>query len=81
MLDVRSRRGKNKGRKVTGIALSPDKNQVRQLLCSYTPQILITTNDSRIRFYSLQDYSQICKYTGLENQSSQIRASFRFEKL
>jgi WD40 repeat protein len=64
-IDVRSRRGKNKGRKVTGIVLTPDQTQV-----------LITTNDSRIRLYSLHDYSENCKYSGLENQSSHISASF-----
>jgi WD40 repeat protein len=64
-IDVRSRRGKNKGRKVTGIVLTPDQSQV-----------LITTNDSRMRLYSLHDYSENCKYSGLENQSSHIRATF-----
>jgi WD40 repeat protein len=64
-IDVRSRRGKNKGRKVTGIVLTPDQSQV-----------LITTNDSRVRLYSLHDYSENCKYSGLENQSSHIRATF-----
>ncbi|KAL0482628.1 hypothetical protein AKO1_014344 [Acrasis kona] len=64
-IDVRSRRGKNKGRKVTGIVLTPDQSQV-----------LVTTNDSRVRLYSLHDYSENCKYSGLDNQSSHIRATF-----
>lgn len=65
LLDVRSRRGKNKARKVTGITLSKDKESV-----------LISTNDSRIRLYSLHDYSLNCKYSGLVNNESQIGASF-----
>eukprot|EP01080_Neovahlkampfia_damariscottae_P007493 gene7493-11816_t len=65
LLDVRSRRGQNKGRKVTGIELTKDKDQV-----------LISTNDSRIRLYSLYDYSISCKYAGLSNQESQISGSF-----
>jgi WD repeat-containing protein 44 len=65
LLDVKSRKGKNKGRKVTGLHLSKDKDQV-----------LISTNDSRIRLYSLHDYSQSCKYIGLGNQESQISGTF-----
>lgn len=65
VIDVRSRRGKNRGRKVTGIVVSPDREHV-----------LITTNDSRIRLYSLRDYSEVAKFKGLENQSSQIKATF-----
>ena len=40
-------------------------------------QILVTTNDSRIRIYDLRDLSLSCKFKGYTNQSSQIRASFR----
>jgi WD40 repeat protein len=65
LLDVRSRRGKNKARKVTGITLLKEKDQ-----------ILVSTNDSRARLYSLHDYSLNCKYVGMSNHESQISASF-----
>lgn len=39
-------------------------------------QLLVTTNDSRVRLCRLDDYSQICKYKGLTNKSMQIKASF-----
>ena len=64
-LDVRSRRGKNKGRKITGIVVSPDNQRV-----------LISSNDSRIRCYYLSNYSMSCKYKGLTNKNSQIRGTF-----
>uniref|UniRef100_A0A7S1KTR9 Anaphase-promoting complex subunit 4-like WD40 domain-containing protein n=1 Tax=Percolomonas cosmopolitus TaxID=63605 RepID=A0A7S1KTR9_9EUKA len=64
-IDVRSRRGKNKGKKVTAVVASPDQKR-----------ILVTSNDSRIRLYSLIDYSEITKFKGLVNTSSQIKASF-----
>ena len=41
-------------------------------------QILVTSNDSRIRLYDLRDLSLSCKYRGYTNSSSQIRASFRW---
>jgi len=63
---VRSTRGKNaKGKKITGIQMSPDNEK-----------LLVTSNDSRIRLYNMKDYSLVCKYKGLENESSQIKASF-----
>lgn len=43
----------------------------------YIFQILITSNDSRIRLYSLKDHSLHCKYKGFTNSSSQIKGSFR----
>lgn len=39
-------------------------------------QLLVTTNDSRIRLCHLEDYSMLCKYKGLRNKSMQIKASF-----
>ncbi|KAF2355217.1 WD40 repeat, partial [Trinorchestia longiramus] len=64
--NVRSARGKNpKGRKITGIESLPGENKV-----------LVTSNDSRIRLYGLDEHSEHCKYRGLSNVSSQIRASF-----
>lgn len=63
---VRSSRGKNaRGRKISGIEPMPNE-----------PKVLITSNDSRIRLYDLKDHSLYCKYKGLQNESSQIRASF-----
>lgn len=41
-------------------------------------QILITSNDSRIRLYDLRDLNLSCKYKGYSNMSSQIRAGFRW---
>jgi len=64
-IDVRSKRGKNKRKKVTGIELSPSENQ-----------ILVSTNDCRIRMYSLSNYSEVCKYKGHQNAQSQLFASF-----
>ena len=65
-IHVRSSRGKNKrGRKVSGIDLSPRGDA-----------ILVTSNDSRIRLYALKDFSLMCKYKGLANTSSQIQATF-----
>lgn len=40
-------------------------------------QILVTSNDSRIRLYDLRDLSLSMKYKGYVNSSSQIKASFR----
>lgn len=42
-------------------------------------QILVTSNDSRLRLYNLKDHSLSCKYKGCLNTSSQIRATFRYE--
>ncbi|XP_025080244.1 WD repeat-containing protein 44-like [Pomacea canaliculata] len=66
MLHVRSTRGKNaRGRKITGIESMPGEEK-----------ILVTSNDSRVRLYSLKDLTLTCKYKGGTNNSSQIKASF-----
>jgi len=39
-------------------------------------QLLVSTNDSRVRLCGLDDYSLTCKYKGLKNKSMQIKASF-----
>lgn len=39
-------------------------------------QVLITSNDSRIRLYDIRNKDIEQKYRGYSNQSSQIRASF-----
>ncbi|TKR71774.1 hypothetical protein L596_019318 [Steinernema carpocapsae] len=65
VIDVRSSRGKNSkgGNKITGLAVHGDK-------------LLVTSNDSRIRMYDLRDMDIICKFKGVQNEHSQIRASF-----
>ncbi len=40
------------------------------------PDLLISTNDSRIRYCRLEDYSFTCKYKGLTNKTMQIKATF-----
>ncbi|OQR76263.1 WD repeat-containing protein 44-like [Tropilaelaps mercedesae] len=63
---VRSSRGKNaQGKKISGIEPMPGEDK-----------ILVTSNDSRIRLYDLRDLSLSCKYRGLVNSSSQIKATF-----
>ncbi|KAF7563639.1 hypothetical protein G7046_g445 [Stylonectria norvegica] len=72
-IHVRSSRGKNsKGSKITGIRTmtiptDSDKGLVK---------VLISSNDSRVRVYNLNDRLLQVKYKGLENQSSQIHARF-----
>ncbi|CAL1278156.1 unnamed protein product [Larinioides sclopetarius] len=41
----------------------------------YYTDILVTSNDSRIRLYDLRDLCLTCKYKGYVNLSSQIKAS------
>ena len=41
-----------------------------------SPQLLITTNDSRLRLYNLSNFDMKCKYKGHENTQSQIHARF-----
>ncbi|CAB4024963.1 WD repeat-containing 44 [Paramuricea clavata] len=61
---IRSTR-KKQGRKISGIEPMPGEDK-----------ILITSNDSRIRLYSLKDHSLHCKFKGFTNSSSQIKGSF-----
>jgi WD40 repeat protein len=51
--------------KVTGFCVYPDSQQ-----------ILVSTNDSRIRMFNLNDYSCACKYRGHVNKRAQLHASF-----
>ena len=44
-------------------------------------QLLVTSNDSRMRIYDLRDLTLTCKYKGSANNSSQIKASFRYGNL
>lgn len=41
-----------------------------------THQLLVTTNDSRIRIYGMEDFCMIQKMRGLRNLSMQIKAQF-----
>mmetsp|Transcript_6745 Transcript_6745/g.12037 ORF Transcript_6745/g.12037 Transcript_6745/m.12037 type:complete len:433 (+) Transcript_6745:1104-2402(+) len=64
-LECRNRRGmKRKGRKVTGLEFYDDSH------------FLVTTNDSRLRLYSLKDLTMTQKYKGLANESLPIKATF-----
>lgn len=67
---VHSRRGKNSiGHKISGIQVMPG-------LTGRNEVILVSTNDSRIRAYTLRDKSIVCKWKGHANATSQIRASY-----
>jgi WD40 repeat protein len=55
------------GRKVTGLSFRERDGSL---------QLLVTTNDSRIRLLNMDDFSTACKYKGLVNTQSQICASF-----
>lgn len=39
-------------------------------------QLLVTTNDCRLRLVNMSDYSVACKYKGVQNESMQIKATF-----
>jgi WD40 repeat protein len=90
-IHVRSSRGKNaKGSKITGIATMtvsahfPSTTSQRASTLRHRTssdlagdvKILITSNDSRIRIYNMQDKSLEHKLKGHENVCSQIAASF-----
>lgn len=63
-LDIRGNRSKN-ARKITSIEQRPNSTN-----------ILVTSNDSRIRLYDVDNWQLTCKYKGFLNVSSQIKASF-----
>lgn len=65
-LEARNRKGKHRrGRKVTGLEFTP-----------HGGHLLVTTNDSRVRLFRMDDFAQIAKYSGLRNSNMQIRATF-----
>ncbi|KAK4056393.1 hypothetical protein OIO90_002536 [Microbotryomycetes sp. JL221] len=67
---AKSARGKNsKGRKVTSMTPFPVPSSAGE-------RLLVTSNDSRMRLYHLNDKAVEAKFQGHENTSSQIRASF-----
>ncbi|KAI9498289.1 WD40-repeat-containing domain protein [Zychaea mexicana] len=57
-----------RGHKITGIQAVPG-------LPSDNDKILVTSNDSLVRLYSVRDHSLIHQYKGAENESTQIKAS------
>lgn len=61
---IKSNKG---GRKIASISCKPGKEE---------DIILVSSNDSKIRTFSLRDKSLLCKYKGHLNDSSQIGASF-----
>ncbi|AEO69672.1 uncharacterized protein THITE_2120360 [Thermothielavioides terrestris NRRL 8126] len=91
-IHVRSSRGKNaKGSKITGIQtmVIPPPSPIEQgpssasvslasadAVNSGEVRVLITSNDSRIRIYSLRDKTLEVKLKGHENLCSQIAATF-----
>ncbi|RLN63464.1 hypothetical protein BBJ29_004659 [Phytophthora kernoviae] len=65
-IECRNSRGPmKKGRKVTGIEFDPEGKY-----------FLVSTNDSRMRLFSADNYSRICKYKGLVNGHLQIKGRF-----
>jgi WD40 repeat protein len=90
-MDCRNSSGKyRKGAKVTGLSFlsreigTNDSNNgntnttygPRRISSVSKQQILVTTNDSRVRIYQIKDYSLQCKYKGVRNLSMQIKATF-----
>lgn len=65
-LDVRSRRAKNaRGKKICGFRFY-----------SRTDKVLISSNDSRLRLYRLDDKSVLSKFLGHQNSESHLNGSF-----
>jgi len=52
------------------------KYRSRQSKIIYRDKMLVTTNDSRLRLFGLDDFCMIRKYKGLVNMQMQIRARF-----
>ncbi|EOO00147.1 putative wd repeat domain-containing protein [Phaeoacremonium minimum UCRPA7] len=78
-IHAKSSRGKNsRGSKITGIQtmiFAPGSNASGGTETGEV-RVLISTNDSRIRVYSMKDGSLEVKFKGHENTSTQISASF-----
>ncbi|KAJ3054932.1 hypothetical protein HK097_000289, partial [Rhizophlyctis rosea] len=72
-IQVRSSKGRNaKARKITGIECLSTGSGVGE---GTEERVIITSNDSRVRVYNLRDKSLYRKFKGVENRSSQIRAT------
>uniref|UniRef100_A0A1I7SFA5 WD repeat-containing protein 44 n=1 Tax=Bursaphelenchus xylophilus TaxID=6326 RepID=A0A1I7SFA5_BURXY len=64
VINVRSSRGKNaRGHKITSLAVHGN-------------HLLVTSNDSRIRMYSIDNIELISKFKGAQIERSQIRGTF-----
>jgi WD40 repeat protein len=79
-IHVRSSRGRNsKGAKITGfdvVTLPPSFRYSRSTPFDSDVKLLVSTNDSRVRMYNMHDQMLDMKFKGLENEQSQITASF-----
>lgn len=68
------------GRKVTGLIFrkitSSNNASTQSSAANIGSQLLVTTNDNRLRLIDMSDYSQITKYKGANNSNMQIRACF-----
>lgn len=80
-IDVKNKRGKqSRGRKITGLQFCPRPSASASAAAAgpspsgATSELLVTSNDSRLRLY--EGYLLKCKYKGLQNASTQIKASF-----
>lgn len=80
-MNCKNRAGKfKKGSKVTGLSFFKNDNDNMNMPHSYPfstlPPLLVTTNDNRLRLFSLSDFSMTMKYKGLKNSKMQIKANF-----
>jgi len=79
-IDARNRSGKyQQGRKVTGLVWLPatvQRSKTSRDGKNARPQLLVTTNDSRMRLFQMQTFHQVCKFKGLANESLQLAGSF-----
>ena len=48
----------------------------QHVLLPHGLQILVSSNDSRLRLYDISEYRQCCKYKGHANRQAQIKATF-----
>lgn len=70
---MKSTRGKNSvGKKICSIALKPSTAQKN----SSSDTILVASNDSRLRSYSLRDKSESQKYLGHSSPTAHLPASY-----
>mmetsp|Transcript_1632 Transcript_1632/g.4511 ORF Transcript_1632/g.4511 Transcript_1632/m.4511 type:complete len:654 (-) Transcript_1632:312-2273(-) len=76
-IECKNRKGKYRnGTKVTGIEFVRNgaNPHTAQRAAGGQYNMLVTTNDSRLRYYTMHDFTQICKYKGLHNSKLLIRA-------
>eukprot|EP00968_Pinguiococcus_pyrenoidosus_P011486 scaffold923_cov256-Pinguiococcus_pyrenoidosus.AAC.63 len=76
-IECKNRQGKHRnGTKVTGIEFVQNSSLPHSSQRSAGGQfnMLITTNDSRLRYFNMYDFTQIAKYKGVRNTKLLIRA-------